>query len=1490
MKQTPRVLALLLCLAMLCTILPGAAMAESESVGTAEPLTAEGGSYVYAENRWDPDGETYVGTAEREFREYSSDFFLFKSGAVPVTDGLTSSNENVATVQHMGDGVWSVGMVAPGTTTLSVVVEEVTYAMVMTFVADSAPGEDPGDDSGSSDIYDVGNDTELLYIHDAWFDAWFTQLPAGDDWHGYFTFHAEEGGESLDPDGRVEFECTEGTTTVTATYVGDDPGEEGLVWVDNMYHIEVSGVGRGILKVIVGDVTYTAEVVVEGDPGSGEPDPGPGEEEAAQSIEINGDTYRVTIGGYWINEDDQVVCTGNSFSGGVYSDDCVTNFDFYVALINQDNWEEATEEVYRVFWENYRAEVTCEGNPNVVLSEIKTADDNYHKYVSVTVTGTASAPVCITANRVTENAGYPQTIEGWSSINIVMATELTLDEDGIASFEVENPERWADYYFFVDLSESKSATIGGSMTMEGAYGYLQVQGGSMFWSKYDDGHFQNWDANVNGRYIIFCACMYSESSTLSGEIVVSDTSSTDPDPDPGPGGGEQSAQLIGKIGQFVGEEGEWVPGTTATTSKIVEFTTEETLTIEFFSNGTKITNGIGLTSSNTDVASVSWHPVGAWDVRIQGTGVAELSATVDGVTYTYVIIVTDPSSTFSMTAVEYGAGPEGPMPMGRTYEGTYSGNVGNRIMLQFRIGDTPVVNLINSHPDVVSINGTGTDPVFNVELLSPGTATIAATDGKNTYTFTITVDGGSVTPVLTGVIGQFVDYNGGTRWESGTEATTSKTMEFTAVETITFEFFAGETEVTEEIGLTSSNTDVATVSWHPVGAWDVIIRGAGVAELSATLNGVTYTYIITVTDPGPGSEEPIEPTGNLFLYDVTFGQWFSGTLRAADHWIGTFSFHGLPFDPALMADDCQFIRTGGSIAVRITQTAGQNGPVYELYVTGTGTGVLSAIVGEEVYSITVTTEQGDIIEPLPTITVDHVEYSIGMGDANAGDSITFLGQGVNTTCQPGWTFVIAAMSGRGTDDMAEAPAKVYDYITNVTVDVIECTNLDAGGDQSQPNCSFVCGTMEYRGIQIPCVTLQANEGDYFAAKIRINVTVIDPESGEPEVFVLTSPLRYVDSVWLQLDASDLDTTEKLNAVLASDQAFVAWMKQKHPASYNQFINAKIHDMNAYVNVHLPGVAYDGIVVWKLTDNIDANLYGSMYEDQTVMAGLLIEGCFTTINYIAFVANDNLTQTYDGETFTCGIMTAGEHQAWDFSCVYWIMNCSFTGYDYGVRSTNDGLCMGIQRCMFIECNAGYYLDSYDRDGGPWTGEISDSLFVRNTTAVQIVTLPSYLSPYNFRIKNCDFIGNSMDFEVDDNGTFYFHSNYFGRIHQKAESESTSDLIQMLIAANTETKLNQVISTHPAQTNKIKGTKVITNPRWKYLYKGWTQYGMAPFALEEEAPYVNVLISDWTQETQIVDKEADGLVIDGSAFDMVTEEKKVIDVVDEHENALGTWIFD
>ena len=121
-------------------------------------------------------------------------------------------------------------------------------------------------------------------------------------------------------------------------------------------------------------------------------------------------------------------------------------------------------------------------------------------------------------------------------------------------------------------------------------------------------------------------------------------------------------------------------------------------------------------------------------------------------------------------------------------------------------------------------------------------------------------------------------------------------------------------------------------------------------------------------------------------------------------------------------------------------------------------------------------------------------------------------------------------------------------------------------------------------------------------------------------------------------------------------------------------------------------------------------------------------------------------------------------------------------------------------------------------------------------------------------------------------------------------TTAELIRVLAQATTEDKLNQVVTSNAPRVNKANGTKVITNPKWKYVIAGnWKRAAMSLMPLSDDS-YVNVMIADWELDTQILAKEAKDLIIDASAFEIETAEQKVIDVVDENENPIVTWTFD
>ena len=183
--------------------------------------------------------------------------------------------------------------------------------------------------------------------------------------------------------------------------------------------------------------------------------------------------------------------------------------------------------------------------------------------------------------------------------------------------------------------------------------------------------------------------------------------------------------------------------------------------------------------------------------------------------------------------------------------------------------------------------------------------------------------------------------------------------------------------------------------------------------------------------------------------------------------------------------------------------------------------------------------------------------------------------------------------------------------------------------------------------------------------------------------------------------------------------------------------------------------------------------------RTTMPGLIIKG-FADVSNISFVANDAITMTYENKTFTCGILadygngTAPFGQA-DFTgydqndkeaYLYPMpMNCSFEGFDYGIRSTGRGNVAQIYNCQFTDCDNAIYVDSRGQTKSLPTGIVTGCTFTSNKVAVCLRNLPTELKPYDMQIHDNTFIGNQKDFRITTPGNphyYYFYKNYFGNI--------------------------------------------------------------------------------------------------------------------------------
>lgn len=239
------------------------------------------------------------------------------------------------------------------------------------------------------------------------------------------------------------------------------------------------------------------------------------------------------------------------------------------------------------------------------------------------------------------------------------------------------------------------------------------------------------------------------------------------------------------------------------------------------------------------------------------------------------------------------------------------------------------------------------------------------------------------------------------------------------------------------------------------------------------------------------------------------------------------------------------------------------------------------------------------------------------------------------------------------------------------------------------------------------------------------------------------------------------------------------------------------------------------------------------------------------------------------------------------------NCSFEGYDIAADATAGSVTL-TEGNVFVNNKIAVRVDLANSGLGMNNRSWMNNTFIGNGTAVQIKSLNSFISAYYLRILDSNFIGNTLDFDMQCEGTLYMYRNYFCQA-----KELTDSLLQDLYAARTEALVNSYLTYSKPTIQCIDGSRVLTNPRWLLPVLDWWRCGTpiekvfpasgaaaAAVALEDD--YENKLVSDWELDTWILNEDADDLILDSSAFDETGE--KEIEVLDKEENSLGTWSFD
>ena len=305
-----------------------------------------------------------------------------------------------------------------------------------------------------------------------------------------------------------------------------------------------------------------------------------------------------------------------------------------------------------------------------------------------------------------------------------------------------------------------------------------------------------------------------------------------------------------------------------------------------------------------------------------------------------------------------------------------------------------------------------------------------------------------------------------------------------------------------------------------------------------------------------------------------------------------------------------------------------------------------------------------------------------------------------------------------------------------------------------------------------------------------------------------------------------------------------------------------------IHVVLKGNRYDGII--KIPANImsEKGDYEIRFESAsttgrtTIVGGVACNNSQVSFYNIDFVAPEDQEESkaiYDG--------------------ISWAVNCTFRGYavamDAGEGDING---MGANYSVF-----------YENDTAISSGNLANGLtgcaFINNDTAVLVPGLMEDLAPFYYRIAENNFVNNSVDFDVQCAGTFYFYRNYYGRVKNNA-SMTSAEILEALRYVSSKDILSQ-----PPKVNidDHSETKVVTNPRWKdpveldagvpSLSSGGSRSSTnsAPMALTApvEQPE-NYLTADWERATEIVAGETN-LTISAVAFASASTEERIISVV-------------
>lgn len=289
------------------------------------------------------------------------------------------------------------------------------------------------------------------------------------------------------------------------------------------------------------------------------------------------------------------------------------------------------------------------------------------------------------------------------------------------------------------------------------------------------------------------------------------------------------------------------------------------------------------------------------------------------------------------------------------------------------------------------------------------------------------------------------------------------------------------------------------------------------------------------------------------------------------------------------------------------------------------------------------------------------------------------------------------------------------------------------------------------------------------------------------------------------------------------------------------------------------------------------LYGN--GSTTIIGGVDTNGTEVQINTINFIAPKSDTETR-------AVYGGGKTK---------VVSCTFRGYDVALDISQY---RDTSSCVFADNGVAMRINLFSASINNGN-KLSDNAFVNNDTAVQVLNLNQNLTPYYFRVNDCNFVNNRVTFDVRTPGTFYFYRNFYGI----APGDTSNEIVEALKSQWLNPIFPDILTSIPV-VHTSNGARVITNPRWYFrvecgylpslsgVRSGSSSSGAVMELAAEPAIEENYLTADWSLPTEIVLGE-ENLEISAEAFAGATEEDRIISVVEIDESGnrieLATWNF-